>query len=215
VLQPTLAVRTVEKVVETQEIQFVTEYQKDESLRLGTDQTISAGKNGLKKVIIQLTKVNGLMVEETVLNEEIIQEPVKAVVRKGTKVIKGEGTGKFAWPVVSSSISSTFGARWGVMHKGVDLTSPNKNIMSSDNGKVVFAGNKGDGYGNSIIIDHLNGYKTLYGHLSQINVTVGKIVEKGEKIGYMGSTGNSTGVHLHFEVQRNNVPENPLKFLNR
>jgi murein DD-endopeptidase MepM/ murein hydrolase activator NlpD len=215
VLQPTLAVRTVEKVTEQQEIQYETEYEKDDSMRVGTDQTIKAGQNGMKKVIIMVTKINGMMIEETVQSEEIVQEPVKAVVRKGTKVIKGEGTGKFAWPVVSSSISSTFGYRWGTLHKGIDLTSSNKNIMASDNGKVIFAGNKGDGYGNCIIIDHLNGYKTLYGHLSRIDVKAGKIVEKGEKIGYMGSTGDSTGVHLHFEVQRSNTPENPLKYLNR
>ncbi|TDF94384.1 M23 family metallopeptidase [Paenibacillus piri] len=215
VLQPTLAVRTVEKVVEQQEVQYETEYQKDDTMRVGNDQTIKEGKNGLKKVIILVTKINGLMIEETVQNEEIVQEPVKALVRKGTKVIKGEGTGKFAWPVVSSTISSTFGYRWGTLHKGVDLTSSNKNIMAADNGKVVYAGNKNDGYGNQIILDHMNGYRTLYGHLSQINVTSGKIVEKGEKIGYMGSTGDSTGVHLHFEVQRNGTPENPLKYLNR
>ncbi|MDF2960345.1 MAG: rane protein [Paenibacillus sp.] len=215
VLQPTLAVRTVEKLIEQEEIQYDTEYQKDDSMRVGNDQTIKAGKNGLKKVVIQVTKINGFMVEETVQNEEIVQAPVTAVVRKGTKVIKGEGSGKFAWPVVSSSISSTFGQRWGTMHKGIDLTSPNKNILAADNGKVVFAGNKNDGYGNVVILDHLNGYKTLYGHLSKINVTSGKIVEKGEKIGFMGSTGDSTGVHLHFEVQRNDRPENPLKYLNR
>ncbi|MDQ1911154.1 M23 family metallopeptidase [Paenibacillus sp. GD4] len=213
VLQPTLAVRTVEKVVENQEIQYETEYQTDDSLRLGTIQTITPGKNGLKKVTIQLTKVNGLLEEEEVLSEEIIDQPVKAVAKKGTKVVKGEGTGKFAWPVVGSSISSTFGTRWGALHKGIDLTG-NRNILASDNGKVIFAGVK-DGYGNAIILDHMNGYKTLYGHLSQISVTNGKIVEKGEKIGIMGSTGNSTGVHLHFEIQRNNTPENPLKYLNR
>ncbi|OXM84549.1 peptidoglycan DD-metalloendopeptidase family protein [Paenibacillus rigui] len=213
VLQPTLAVRTVEKLVETQEIQYDTEYQQDDSMRLGESQVIKAGKNGVKKVSIQVTKVNGLMTDETVLNEEVVQQPVKAVVRKGTKVVKGEGTGKFAWPVLSSTITSTFGTRWGAFHKGIDLTG-NRNIMASDNGKVVFAGVKA-GYGNAIILDHLNGYKTLYGHLSQINVSVGKIVEKGEKIGYMGSTGDSTGVHLHFEVQVNDEPQNPLKYLNR
>ncbi|ULL13036.1 M23 family peptidase [Paenibacillus sp. H1-7] len=214
VLQPKLAVRTVEKVAESQEIQYETEYEKDDSMRAGTSQTIKEGKNGMKKVMIQVTKVNGLMTDETVLNEEIIEEPVKAVVRKGTKVIKGEGTGKFAWPVVSSSISSTFGTRWGAFHKGIDLTSPNKNILASDNGKVVFAGVK-SGYGNAVIIDHMNGYKTLYGHLSKIDTSTGKIVEKGEKIGLMGSTGDSTGVHLHFEVQQSDAPQNPLKFLNR
>jgi murein DD-endopeptidase MepM/ murein hydrolase activator NlpD len=214
VLQPTLAVKTVEKVVENEEIQYETEYKTDDNLREGMIQTISPGKNGLKKVTIQVTKVNGLMVEESVLDEEVIEQPVKAVVKKGTKVVKGEGSGKFAWPVVSATITSTFGNRWGAFHKGVDLTSGNKNILASDNGKVIFAGVK-EGYGNCIIIDHMNGYKTLYGHLSKFYTTTGKIVEKGEKIGYMGSTGDSTGVHLHFEIQKNGVPENPLKYISR
>ncbi len=213
VLQPTLAVRTVEKVVENQEIQYETEYVQDDSMKLGITETIAAGRNGMKKVTVQLTKVNGMLEEEEVLSEDIVQNPVKAVVRRGTKVIKGEGTGKFAWPVVSASITSTFGTRWGAFHKGIDITG-NKNILAADNGKVVAAGTKSD-YGNYIIIDHLNGYRTLYGHMSKLLVTKGAIVEKGEKIGIMGSTGDSTGVHLHFEIQKNESPQNPLKFLNR
>ncbi|PZE19062.1 M23 family metallopeptidase [Paenibacillus xerothermodurans] len=215
VSQPALAVRSVEKVTETHELHFDTEYQQDPNTRVGTDQTIRQGQNGVKKVTIQVTKVNGMMVEETVQNEEIVQQPVSAIIRKGAKVVKGEGSGKFAWPVISSSISSTYGTRWGRMHKGIDLVSSNKNILAADNGKVIYAGNKQDGYGNCVIIDHLNGYKTLYGHLSKIDVVAGEIVEKGEKIGDMGSTGDSTGVHLHFEIQKNNTPENPSKYLNR
>ncbi|WP_248929300.1 M23 family metallopeptidase [Paenibacillus hamazuiensis] len=214
VLQPTLAVKTVEKVVESQEIQYDTEYKTDDTLRAGTNQTISPGKNGLKKVTILVTKVNGYTTEESVQNEEIIQQPVKAVVKKGTKVIKGEGSGKFAWPVLSATISSTFGTRWGVLHKGIDLTSGNKSILAADNGKVIYAGFKSD-YGNHVIIDHMNGYQTLYAHMSQLNVTNGKIVEKGEKIGVMGSTGDATGVHLHFEIHKNGGLENPLKYLSR
>ncbi|TVY10723.1 M23 family metallopeptidase [Paenibacillus cremeus] len=213
VLQPTLAVRTVEKVVENQEIQYDTEYQQDASMRVGVTQVISPGKNGMKKVTVELTKVNGLLEEEKVLDENITQDPVKAVVKRGTKVVLGEGSGKFAWPVVGATITSTFGTRWGAFHKGVDLAG-NRNIMAADNGKVVYTGYKSD-YGNHIIIDHMNGYRTLYGHLSQINTSVGKIVEKGESIGIMGSTGDSTGVHLHFEVQKNGAPDNPLKYLNR
>ncbi len=133
----------------------------------------------MKKVTVQLTKVNGMLEEEEVLSEDIVQNPVKAVVKRGTKVIKGEGTGKFAWPVVSASITSTFGTRWGAFHKGIDITG-NKNILAADNGKVVAAGTKSD-YGNYIIIDHLNGYRTLYGHMSKLLVTKGAIVEKGEK----------------------------------
>jgi murein DD-endopeptidase MepM/ murein hydrolase activator NlpD len=213
VLQPTLSVKTVEHVVQNQEIQYDTEYVKDDSLRLGIIQPITPGKNGLKQVTFEITKVNGLMMEESLLHEDIIETPITAKAKKGTKVVLGEGTGKFAWPVVSPSISSTYGTRWGKLHKGIDITG-NKNILAADNGKVKETGYKSD-YGNYIIINHLNGYETLYGHLSKISTTKGKVVEKGEVIGTMGSTGDSTGVHLHFEIIKSGAVQNPLKFLTR
>ncbi|MFC3845491.1 peptidoglycan DD-metalloendopeptidase family protein [Paenibacillus sp. GCM10012304] len=213
VLKPKLSVKTTEKIVKNQEIQYDTEYVQDDSQRVGVVQPISPGKNGLKKVTIQVTKVDGLMTNEQLVDEEIIDKPVTAKVKKGTKVVKGEGTGKFAWPVISPSISSTFGVRWGKLHKGIDITG-NKNIMAADNGKVTETGYKSD-YGNYVIINHLNGYETLYGHMSKIIATEGSIVEKGDVIGIMGSTGDSTGVHLHFEVHKSGSLENPLKYLNR
>lgn len=213
VLKPTLSVKTLEHVAQNQEIQYDTEYVKDDSLRVGVVQPISPGKNGMKQVTFEVTKVNGQMMEESLLHEEIIENPVTAKAKKGTKVVLGEGTGKFAWPVVAPSISSTFGMRWGKLHKGIDITG-NKNILSADNGKVIETGFKDD-YGNYIIITHLNGFETLYGHLSKINTSAGKIVEKGEVIGIMGSTGDSTGVHLHFEIHKSGSLENPLKYLNR
>jgi murein DD-endopeptidase MepM/ murein hydrolase activator NlpD len=213
VLKPTLSVKTIETVVQNHEVQYDTEYVKDDSLRAGVIQSISPGKNGLKKVTIEVTKVDGQLQEETVLNEEVIEQPVTAKAKKGTKVVLGEGSGKFAWPVVSPNITSTFGMRWGKLHKGIDITG-NKSILSADNGKVIETGYKDD-YGNYIIINHLNGYETLYGHLSKIDTSAGKIVEKGEKIGIMGSTGDSTGVHLHFEIHKSGSLENPLKYLNR
>ncbi|MNH99757.1 Murein hydrolase activator NlpD precursor [compost metagenome] len=213
VLQPALSVKTTERVVQNQEIQHDTDYVKDDSLRLGVVQPISSGKNGMKQVTFEVTKIDGQLKDESLIHEEIIDQPVTAKVRKGTKVILGEGTGKFSWPVLSASLSSTFGTRWGKLHKGIDITG-NKNIMAADNGKVIETGYKSD-YGNYIIITHLNGYETLYGHLSKINTSTGKIVEKGEKIGIMGSTGDSTGVHLHFEIHKGGSLENPLKYLNR
>lgn len=81
--------------------------------------------------------------------------------------------------------------------------------MASDNGTIVEAGWKG-GYGNAVVIDHGNGTRTLYGHLSSINVKKGQVVEKGQKIGVMGSTGNSTGTHLHFEIHVNGSHINPM-----
>ena len=144
----------------------------------------------------------------------MLEEPVPAVVKRGTKVIRGEGSGKFIWPVVSAKVSSGYGKRWGRQHKGIDLTSSKKTVLAADHGKVVLAGKNGD-YGNTVIIDHNNGYKTLYAHLSKIDVKKGDIVEKGDKIGVMGNTGRSTGVHLHFEVIVNGVNKNPMSYLRK
>jgi murein DD-endopeptidase MepM/ murein hydrolase activator NlpD len=213
VLKPPLSVKTEETVVENQEVQYDTEYVKDDTLRAGVIQPISAGKNGLKKITLHVTKIDGQMVSEEVKGEEMIEPPVTAKAKKGTKVVLGEGTGKFAWPVLSPTITSTFGMRWGKLHKGIDIVG-NKTIMAADNGKVTETGYKDD-YGNYVIINHQNGYETLYAHMSVISTSRGKIVEKGEKIGTMGETGDATGVHLHFEVHKNGGLENPLKYLNK
>lgn len=214
VLKPALTVRTVEKVVENQEIQHEIIYEKDDTMRAGETKTIKPGKNGMKKVTFLVTKGNGYMLDQEMVGEEVVEQPVPEYAKKGTKVILGEGTGKFVWPVVGAKLSDYFGMRWGKMHKGIDITG-NKNILASDNGVVTYTGDKGDGYGNKVVIDHKNGYVTVYGHMSKIETSKGKIVEKGEKIGVMGDTGFSTGVHLHFEIQRNGTAENPLKFLSR
>jgi murein DD-endopeptidase MepM/ murein hydrolase activator NlpD len=214
VLKPALTVRTVEKVVENQEIQHEIIYEKDDTMRAGETKTIKPGKNGMKKVTFLVTKGNGYMLDQEMVGEEVVEQPVPEYAKKGTKVILGEGTGKFVWPVVGAKLSDYFGMRWGKMHKGIDITG-NKNILASDNGVVTYTGDKGDGYGNKVVIDHKNGYVTVYGHMSKIETSKGKIVEKGEKIGIMGDTGFSTGVHLHFEIQRNGTAENPLKFLSR
>lgn len=96
------------------------------------------------------------------------------------------------------------------LHTGVDIAnSTGTKIKASRNGKVIFTGRKGS-YGNTIIIDHGNGVKTLYAHLSSIKVSNGSYVTQGNVIGGMGNTGRSTGSHLHFEIQKNGTPVNPL-----
>ncbi|WP_344914512.1 M23 family metallopeptidase [Paenibacillus hodogayensis] len=213
-LKPALTVVTVEKVVENQEIQHEIIYEKDDTMRAGEIKTTKPGKNGMKKVTFRVTKENGYMMDMELVDELVVEQPIPEYAKKGTKVILGEGTGKFIWPVLNAKLSDYFGMRWGKMHKGIDVTG-NRNIMVADNGVVTYTGNKNDGYGNKVVVDHKNGYVTVYGHLSKIETTTGKVLEKGEKIGVMGSTGDSTGVHLHFEIQRNGEAENPLKFLSR
>lgn len=119
------------------------------------------------------------------------------------------------WPT-HGRISSTFGYRtrpYTGFHKGIDIAnSSGTSVVAAGKGKVIFAGYKG-GYGYCIIIDHGYGFKTLYAHLSSIHVNVGQWVSKSQFIARMGNTGNSTGPHLHFEVQVNNQPQNPYKYL--
>ncbi len=119
-------------------------------------------------------------------------------------------TGQFSWPT-SGVITQKFS--W--YHSGVDIANHiGTPILAADNGKVIVAGwTDNTGYGNRVMIDHGNGYVTLYGHMSQINVQVGQTVRRGDVIGLMGSTGRSTGPHCHFEVRRNGIVQDPLAYL--
>lgn len=211
VLQPFVTVETVETLSEIEEIEPEVIVRKNDEMRAGQEKTIQAGVPGTKRVTYRLVKQNGYLMSEEIVDEQVIEPAVPAIVMRGTKVIKGQGTGKFAWPVSGAKITSKYGKRWGRQHKGIDIIG-NKSILAADTGVVTFAGKK-NGLGNAIIIDHKNGYETVYGHLSKINVKKGQIVEKGEKIGVMGSTGNSTGVHLHFEILKNGKAKNPLDYL--
>jgi murein DD-endopeptidase MepM/ murein hydrolase activator NlpD len=116
-----------------------------------------------------------------------------------------------AWPT-QGSISSYYGWRWGAFHKGIDIAAGKGNkILAADAGMISFAGWNG-GYGYLVKIDHGGGKETWYGHQSKIAVKVGDTVSKGDVIGYVGSTGNSTGPHLHFEVHQGGGTKNPLSF---
>ncbi|MEE1186448.1 MAG: peptidoglycan DD-metalloendopeptidase family protein [Acutalibacteraceae bacterium] len=130
-----------------------------------------------------------------------------------------EGSGQFAWPVPGYySISSYYGWRWGRLHGGLDISSSGiygAGVVASDSGTVIlsYAGNYG-GYGNCVMIDHGNGFTTVYAHLAYApSVYEGQVVSQGTTIGYVGSTGNSTGPHLHFEIRYNGSTQDPLNYL--
>lgn len=119
-------------------------------------------------------------------------------------------TGKFSWPT-SGLITQKFS--W--FHKGMDIANHvGTPILAADSGKVIVAGwTDNTGYGNRVMIDHGNGYVTLYGHMSAVSVQVGQTVRRGDVLGLMGSTGRSTGSHCHFEVRHGGVNEDPLIYL--
>lgn len=117
------------------------------------------------------------------------------------------GSGYFVWPAANHSIS---GNDYWSGHLGLDIAAAaGAPIYASDNGVVVYAAPIGGGYGNMIMIDHQNGFHTLYAHLSSINVNCGASVYQGQLIGLSGSTGNSTGPHLHFEIRQFGAFINP------
>jgi len=129
----------------------------------------------------------------------------------------GTGSGSpsasgFIWPVLGP-VTSPFGWRWGRMHEGIDIAAPSGTpIAASAAGTVIYAGWLG-GYGNVVVIDHGGGISTTYGHQSSLAVGNGSYVAQGQTIGYVGSTGHSTGPHVHFEVRLNGVPQDPLGYL--
>lgn len=129
------------------------------------------------------------------------------------------GTGSFVWPA-SGKITSLFnqivcsrllGCK---PHKGIDIANvPGTPVVASDSGYVMFAGWDSNGYGKMVVINHGNGFVTLYAHLSAVLVRKGQSVAKGQRIGSIGNTGNVTGPHLHFELRQSGIQRNPIGFL--
>lgn len=214
-LTPLVTVETIETVIDTETIDYQIEKQKDSSMFVNESKVIQEGKEGEKEVTYKVKKENGIVVSKEILTEKVTKEPVTKIVKRGTKVAPSRGTGSYLWPTVGGIITSNYGARWGTTHQGIDISGvSDRTIKAADSGTVIQAGWNG-GYGKSVIISHGNGVQTLYGHLSTISVSVGDKVGKGQKIGVMGSTGNSTGVHLHFEVLVNGSSRNPLNYVGR
>ena len=154
-----------------------------------------------------------------------LEEVIRAKQRKEYMGDLPQGT--FLWPCPGNyNITSPYGSRWGTTHKGIDIgASKGDDITAANSGVVITVYNGcshnygkdkfcgcGGGFGNYCIIDHGGGYATLYGHATKITVKEGQTVKTGDVIGYVGSTGNSTGWHLHFEVRVDGVRKNPESF---
>ncbi len=214
VLKPFVMVQVKEEVSKKETVAYKTEVKEDDSMPKGEEKISQEGQNGENLVHYVVYKQNGSETKRDTLNEKVLIEPVNEIIIKGTKVIPSRGTGDLAWPAVGGYVSSGLGQRWGKLHKGIDIARPSdRTIKAADNGRVTSAGFDG-GYGNKVIIDHNNGIRTVYAHLSSISVSVGQVVSQGQKLGVMGSTGNSTGIHLHFEVYEDGNLKNPMDYLN-
>lgn len=133
--------------------------------------------------------------------------------RRPSNAPAGNTDSTFIWPTIGGVVTSYQGPRWGSFHKGIDIARPDDySILAADGGIVTFSGWI-NGYGNTIEIDHQNGYTTQYAHLESKHVNVGQQVNQGDVIGIMGTTGRSTGIHLDFEVYYNGELLNPIDVL--
>ena len=159
------------------------------------------------KTTAKVKTENGIEFQREVLSEEVLSEPVTEIRRVGTKTPP-----QFIRPA-SGYLSSRYGRRWGRNHNGIDIAgSHGSAIKAAAAGTVTYSGWM-SGYGNYVIIDHGNGYQTAYGHNSSLLVSKGQRVSQGQTIAKMGNTGRSTGTHLHFEIKKNGVFQNPLGYV--
>lgn len=215
-IEPTINV-VVEKVVTvTESIPYGETVKESSSLMKGETQVVTKGVEGSKDVTYQISEYNGNTLEKVTLSEVVTKEPVNKVVNKGTAVVasssRSSAGGTLNWPT-KGTISSPYGKRGSGFHTGIDIANKKGTTVSAAAGGTVKSAGWSGGYGYCIIVDHGNGMKTRYAHLSKINCKVGDSVSRGEKIGEVGSTGNSTGPHLHFEVIINGSTKNPINYL--
>ncbi len=220
--------KTVEK---TKEIKYKTIKVNSASMYKGSKKVVCEGKNGEKIVTNLITYVNGEKISEKEINSVITVQPVDEKIYVGTKPVPvnvGEfnsDTESFIWPTIGANyVTSPFGFRilYGEenFHRGCDISGMNalgKSVIASAPGIVEIVQESNTNYGYCVLINHGNGLKTRYAHLLQdsILVEVGDYVEQGQVIAQVGSTGNSTGPHLHFEIIYNGAYCDPLKYLQR
>ncbi len=216
-------------IVYTREIKYEEKTEYDDSETSSYEEVKTEGQNGKEKVTVRTTFTDGVQTDAVETDVEVLKEAVDKVVVRGSKdgvyssnessssSSDSSSSGTFSWPLsYTHNITSLYEWRWGRMHWGIDISDGGvygQPISASDGGTVIHSGDLGDGYGNYVIIDHGNGYQTLYGHCSSLAVSSGQYVSKGETIGYVGSTGNSTGPHLHFEIIYNSNKLDPLQFV--
>ena len=189
--------------IEKQTIKYETTVEYDNSLSASVRYVKQEGSNGLVKVTYKNEIINGLLNNAvTVSTEEITPTINRILVVGGINTVYVGDSSYWAWPTNKPyRISSYFGPRWGSWHYGIDITGTGHGspIYAIQNGNVIRTGTRGD-MGNHVMITHNNGYNSVYMHLSKILVNPGDTVVKGQIIGLMGSTGRSTGTHLHLGV---------------
>ena len=208
---PQLSVVMELYVVEDKEDSFETVYQYDENEYIGYEEVIQEGEDGLERVSQRQKIVNGDIAFVEPVGKETLKNAIDEIIVKGDKYVPNVGDlNNWAWPSVSGWVITTDYA-WRIhpitggrdFHDALDIAGMGYNspIYAANNGTVIIKEYRYD-YGNYMVIDHNNGYYTAYAHMNKFmeGVNIGTTVARGQQIGYVGSTGYSTGPHIHFEV---------------
>ncbi|MBR3420972.1 MAG: peptidoglycan DD-metalloendopeptidase family protein [Ruminococcus sp.] len=195
------------------------------ALNVGMVATLTKGERGEKESKIEITYVDGIEASRKVISNNVTKTPVMEVIGYGTYSAMPDnpdtcffgqpltGTGQMGWPLDGGYVSDTFISDRN--HKGLDIAAPEgTEIYAAEEGEVVSAGWNSGGYGNVVMIEHPDGYATVYGHMISVYAVEGEYVQKGQLIGFVGNTGNSFGDHCHFEVRYQGICYDPASFLN-
>lgn len=218
---PYLQIMTTKQVEYTEAIDYEIIKTEDPDMYKGDTAVDVKGVEGEKLVKAIVTYKGDVAVATEVLSEVVISEPVAKQMRVGTRKTStplstdSGGSGVYFWPVGGGYISSYQGDGRG--HKGIDIAAPyGTPIYAAESGTVIVSSTGWNGgYGNWIKIEHGDGNVTIYAHQSSLAVSYGEYVVKGQLIGYVGSTGDSSGNHLHFEVRSNGAYLNPIDYVSQ
>jgi murein DD-endopeptidase MepM/ murein hydrolase activator NlpD len=215
---PLLTIKIVKEESYEAAVPFTTVTVNDDTQTTDYSAVTQEGADGKEQCVDQVTYIDGVETSRETVSRTILQEPVDKIIAVGTQKkvepVEGVATGEMTWPVpYTHRVMSTYQMRWGKMHNGIDISSSGirgQSIVAADGGTVTYVKYHNYGYGYHLMIDHGNGMSTLYAHCNSINVTPGQKVAKGQVIATVGTTGDSTGNHLHFEVYRNGSRIDPL-----
>ena len=211
--------------VRKEEVDYKTETSYNSKLFSGDRRILRKGEKGVDRVTVSITTVNGVVVDLEEISRVTLREPVTEKVEVGTAKPGSAGyyggtysSRGFMWPTPTARMISQYFGHYG--HKGIDITTSGalgRPIVAAASGVVEIAGSTGNSYGQQVLINHGNGIKTRYAHCVYGSITVrpGQQVSAGQRIASIGSTGNSTGPHLHFEVIVNGALANPLNYVSR
>ncbi len=224
--QPFLQVKVIKTLKYSETIDYTTVYKSNPNWYATKSVVRTYGQEGSQDIVAEATLIDGVETGRKIISKTVTKQPVTKVVERGTKPVVaqsgsqvqvGDGVtkGQMSWPV---PICRNMSRGWKAGHYALDIangpiTVNNKPCIAADGGTVTFAGWHNGGYGYLVKIRHANGLETLYAHLNAISVVKGQTVSRNQQVGLIGSTGRSTGPHLHFEVLKNGVRVNPMYYV--